>query len=58
MAVLLRSRLGRARQIPQASWEISVLPPDETAFDSGARAYRCVAHVLTGRDRSVSDFGR
>jgi len=25
-----------------------VLPPDEAAFGSGARAYRCIAHQITG----------
>ncbi|HXP22374.1 MAG TPA: hypothetical protein VN840_22245, partial [Streptosporangiaceae bacterium] len=58
MQVLLRSRQGRARQIPAGSWEIDVLPPDEAAFDSGDRAYRCLAHRLTGRDPRTPDFGR
>jgi len=58
MPVLLRSRRGRARQIPAGSWEIDVLPPDEAAFDSGARAYRCIAHVVTGSHLSTPEFGR
>jgi Protein kinase domain len=57
MPVLMRSRRGRARQIPARSWEIDVLPPDEAAFDSGARAYRCVAHLLTGPDPRTAQFG-
>ena len=48
VSVLLRSRAGAARKIPAASWDIEVVPPDEAAYDSGARAYRCLAHVLTG----------
>jgi len=58
MSVLLRSRQGRARQIPASSWEITVMPPDEAAFSSGARAYRCLAHPLPGPDPSTSEFGR
>jgi hypothetical protein len=57
-AVLLRSRAGAARQVPAAAWDIQVLPPDEAAFDSGARAYRCLAHVLTGPDPVTSQFLR
>jgi hypothetical protein len=58
MRVLLESRRGAARQIPRDSWQIDVLPPDEAAFASGARAYRCVAHRLGGATPSTSDFGR
>ena len=57
-SVLLRSRAGAARKIPAASWEIDVVPPDEAAYDSGARAYRCLAHVLTGPDPARSQFLR
>jgi hypothetical protein len=57
-AVLLRSRAGAARKIPAASWEIDVVPPGEAAYDSGARAYRCLAHVLTGPDPAESQFLR
>jgi hypothetical protein len=57
-AVLLRSRAGTAQKIPAASWEIEVVPPDEAAFDSGARAYRCLAHALTGPDPAQSQFLR
>jgi hypothetical protein len=56
--VLLRSRAGAARQIPAASWELDVVPPDEAAFDSGARAYRCLAHALTGPPPASSQFLR
>ncbi len=55
--VLLTSRRGQARQIPASGWEIDVLPPDEAAYDSGARAYRCVAHDLSRTDPSTSQFG-
>jgi hypothetical protein len=56
LPVLLRSRLGPARRFPDSSWEIQVLPPDEAAFDSGARAYRCVA-ARVGADPATSEFG-
>ena len=29
----------------------------EAAFDSGARAYRCVAHLLRTRNPRTSQFG-
>jgi len=57
MRVLLASRRAAARQLPAGSWQIAVLPPDEAAFDSGARAYRCLAHLRTGADPSTSQFG-
>jgi hypothetical protein len=56
-AVLVKSRTGPALRIPGSAWEIAVLPPDEAAFSSGARAYRCVAHVLSGTAPSTSQFG-
>jgi hypothetical protein len=56
LPVLLRSRLGPARRFPDSSWEIQVLPPDEAAFDSGARAYRCVA-ARVGANPATSEFG-
>jgi hypothetical protein len=56
--VLLRSRSGAAQKIPAASWMIQVMPPDEAAFNSGARAYRCLAHVVPGPDPVTSQFGR
>ena len=56
MRVLLASRLGAAREIPQGSWQIQVLPPDEAAFEGGARAYRCVAHQIGGTSPR-SEFG-
>jgi Protein kinase domain len=57
MPVLLKSRLVRARQIPERAWEIDVLPPDQAAFDSGARAYRCVAHRITRPAPRTAQFG-
>jgi serine/threonine protein kinase len=56
MPVLLKSRQGTAVQLPASAWEIDVLPPDEAAFSSGARAYRCVAHLLAGGDPRTSQF--
>ncbi|HEY2266429.1 MAG TPA: serine/threonine-protein kinase [Streptosporangiaceae bacterium] len=55
-AVMLASRQGRARLLPGPDWEIQVLPPSESAFDSGARAYRCVANEI-GHQPSASQFG-
>lgn len=55
--VLLASRRGVARQIPARDWEIQVLPPDEASFDSGARAYRCIANLLIGNSPTTSQFG-
>jgi hypothetical protein len=55
--VLLASRRGTALGVPAGSWQITVLPPDEAAFDSGARAYRCLAHQSTGPGPSTSQFG-
>ena len=57
MPVLLRSRGGAARRIPAKRWVIQVLPPDESAFDSGARAYRCVATVAGATGLRGSEFG-
>jgi hypothetical protein len=56
-AAMLRSRTAPALKIPATAWEIAVLPPDEAAFSSGARAYRCIAHVLSGTAPSTSQFG-
>jgi hypothetical protein len=53
---MLASRQGRARLRPAADWEIQVLPPSEAAFDSGARAYRCVATEI-GHLPGVTQFG-
>jgi hypothetical protein len=58
MRVLLASRRGTALGVPAGSWQITVLPPSEAAFDSGARAYRCLAHQSSGADPSTSQFGR
>jgi serine/threonine protein kinase len=55
--VLLASRRGAARQLPAGSWQIAVLPPDEAAFDGGARAYRCLAARSSGAGSSTSQFG-
>jgi hypothetical protein len=56
--VLLASRRGAARQLPAGSWQITVLPPDEAAFDGGARAYRCLAGRASGAEASTSEFGQ
>jgi Protein kinase domain len=55
-AVMLRSRAGQARQIPRSKWMIQVVPPDEAAYDSGIRTYRCLA--TSGLDGATSpQFG-
>jgi hypothetical protein len=58
MPVLLASRRGTALGVPAGSWQIEVLPPDEAAFDGGARAYRCLAGLSSGAGSSTSRFGR
>jgi serine/threonine protein kinase len=54
--VLLGSRVSRARLIPRSRWMIQVVPPDEQAFDSGVRSYRCLAAVEEMEPRT-SQFG-
>jgi hypothetical protein len=58
MRVLLASRRGAALRVPAGSWQVTVLPPDQAAFGSGARAYRCLAHQSGGTDPATSQFGR
>jgi hypothetical protein len=41
--VLLGSRTGAALRVPQSGWRVQVMPPDEAAFDTGVRTYRCLA---------------
>jgi hypothetical protein len=48
---MLASRRGRALRIPASAWRVDVLPPDEAAFYSGVRTYRCVATVLFRQPR-------
>ncbi len=55
-AVLLSSRTGNARKIPQSQWSIQVVPPDEAAFDTGVRTYRCLASLGYGESQA-SQFG-
>jgi serine/threonine protein kinase len=43
LKVLLASRTGAALRGPQSPWTIQVMPPDETAYNSGVRTYRCLA---------------
>jgi Protein kinase domain len=54
--VLLSSLVGKARLIPRSQWSIQVVPPDEAAFDSGIRTYRCLAALGYGESRT-SQFG-
>jgi hypothetical protein len=55
-AVLLSSRLGSATKIPRSQWNIQVVPPDEAAFDTGVRTYRCLASLGYGESQA-SQFG-
>jgi hypothetical protein len=41
--VMLKSRVGQAARISSRKWETQVVAPDEAAFDSGVRTYRCIA---------------
>jgi serine/threonine protein kinase len=54
--VLLASRTGAALQVPQGEWSIQVMPPDETAYDTGVHTVRCLAgHGLD--ELKTSQFG-
>ena len=55
-AVLLRSRVGRARLIPRGMWTIQVVPPDEAGYNAGVRTYRCLARLGLNESRA-SQFG-
>jgi serine/threonine protein kinase len=55
-SVLRASLKGRARLIPESRWTIQVLPPDEAAYDSGVRTYRCLASLGLNISRT-SQFG-
>ena len=57
MRVLLQSRQPVAGRLPARAWRIEVLPPSEAAFDTGARAYRCIANDY-GNEPSTSQFRR
>lgn len=54
--VLLASRAGRARLFAPSRWSIQVVPPDEAAYNSGVRTYRCLASLGYGRSLT-SQFG-
>jgi len=43
LKVLMASRTGAALQVPRSDWSIQVMPPDETAYNTGVRTYRCLA---------------
>ena len=49
---------GAGAPDPAAIPGIDVLPRDDAAFASGARAYRCLAHALTGPNPGTSEFSR
>ena len=56
LKVLLASRTGAALRVPRSAWIIQVMPPDETAFNTGVRTYRCLAGQTFDAFRS-SQFG-
>jgi hypothetical protein len=55
--VLLRTRNLRGRLVPTAQWMIQVVPPDQEAYNTGVRTYRCLAspNGLDGARTSVFD---
>jgi hypothetical protein len=55
-AVLLNSRSSQGKRVPPRKWEVQVVAPDEAAFDSGVRTYRCMA---TAHEQTLytSEFG-
>jgi serine/threonine protein kinase len=55
--VLMRSRAGQASGVPRRKWTIQVVPPDEAAFDSGVRTYRCIARDNGLNSSDTSQFG-
>jgi hypothetical protein len=57
LRILLESRRGLARRIPPRDWMLQVMPPDETEFSNGARAYRCAAHSLRSSTTRAIQFG-
>ncbi len=55
--VMLASRRGPARRIAAGGWQVDVLPPNEAAFNSGARTYRCIANMIGTVSPATSQFG-
>jgi serine/threonine protein kinase len=55
--VLLRSRNLRGLLIPKSQWIIQVAPPDETAYNTGVRTYRCLAEAFGSNGTRTSQFG-
>jgi hypothetical protein len=56
LKVLLASRTGAALRVPRSAWIIQVMPPDETAFNTGVRTYRCLAGLELDQLKT-SEFG-
>lgn len=54
--VLLASRTGAALRVPRSAWRVQVMPPDEAAYNTGVRTYRCLAGHGLDKLRS-SQFG-
>jgi hypothetical protein len=56
ITVLMASRTGAALPVPRSTWQIQVMPPDQTAYNEGVRTYRCLAgHGLD--ELKTSQFG-
>lgn len=56
-AVLLRSRNVRGRLVAPGQWMIQVAPPDEEAYNTGVRTYRCLAGPGSYNGARTSQFG-
>jgi hypothetical protein len=56
-AVLLRSRNVRGRLAAPGQWIIQVAPPDEEAYNTGVRTYRCLARSAGLNGVRTSQFG-
>lgn len=54
--MLLASRTGAALRVPRSVWRVQVMPPDEAAYNTGVRTYRCLAGHGLDELRS-SQFG-
>lgn len=54
--VMLASRAGAALRLSQSGWTIQVMPPDEAAYNTGTRTFRCLARRALDALKS-SEFG-
>ena len=54
--VMLKSRRGAFKQIPDERWQVEALPPSQQDFARGARVFRCTAFILHGAGTPGSAF--